>query len=525
LFVDILSEQTKIENSPEKKPEPVYAGIDWKTAALLGVVTTGMICWQFSEIFGRRKGFPITGTRKRLPHSVEEQLFESDFDEDFQMIPEEKAIANEHISTLSPLELALLDEVEELPNHPRQIRCGTAKPSNFKKQKQKIPYERKAKSSPPKKERSMFSRIATSVILIALMWFGVLSWQNVQREKTRDVQPTQNLAETSAQKSITIPQQPKIRTKGIEEFVIGERVLGKNPLVTEEERALFGPEPTPETYQGYVLLLPHEENDSVTLAQLLRPKDWLNDDFARIVELESEPDETGQTTTEECIFVWLELPEMGAVGWAELLGVVELDQFTSGKGNLVTGTFCHLAPETIDLIVEDVDPIGCTPNHPFWSVDRQDYISAGELVPNERVLLYNGETKRVINKLSRPGPEFVYNLEVFGEHVYHVTTDGVLVHNNCLNFFEKNNIPVSNHAHGRILYRNNTRGITDRGIIRSYTRGTLYYNPNSGRYIRYDNKTGITVVVSKPTHGSIITVFEQNNPSSLWQKVKWRPGL
>jgi hypothetical protein len=69
--------------------------------------------------------------------------------------------------------------------------------------------------------------------------------------------------------------------------------------------------------------------------------------------------------------------------------------------------------------------------HPFWSVDRQDYISAGELVPNERVLLYNGDTKRVINKLSRPGPEFVYNLEVFGEHVYHVTTDGVLVHNNC----------------------------------------------------------------------------------------------
>jgi hypothetical protein len=273
--------------------------------------------------------------------------------------------------------------------------------------------------------------IATSVILIALMWFGVLSWKNDQQEKTLDVQPTQNLIETSAQKSITTPQQPKIRTKGIEEFVIGKRVLGKNPLVTEEERALFGPEPTPETHQGYVLLLPHEENDSVTLAQLLRPKDWLNEDFARIVELESEPDENGMTTQEEVIFVWLELPEMGTVGWAELLGVVEFDQFTSSKGNLVTGTFCHLAPETIDLVIEDVDPIGCTPNHPFWSVDRQDYISAGELVPNERVLLYNGDTKRVINKLSRPGPEFVYNLEVFGEHVYHVTTDGVLVHNNC----------------------------------------------------------------------------------------------
>jgi hypothetical protein len=173
------------------------------------------------------------------------------------------------------------------------------------------------------------------------------------------------------------------------------------------------------------LLLP-QENESATFVQLLRPKDWLNNDFAQVVEVQNESGET-----EEVILVWLELPEMGAVGWAELLGVIECEKFQTGKGNLVTGTFCHLAPETINLEIENIDPIGCTPNHPFWSVDRQDYISAGELVQNERVLLYNGETKRVINKLSRPGPEFVYNIEVFGEHVYHVTSDGVLVHNTC----------------------------------------------------------------------------------------------
>ncbi len=49
----------------------------------------------------------------------------------------------------------------------------------------------------------------------------------------------------------------------------------------------------------------------------------------------------------------------------------------------------------------------------------------------EHVQLYSGETKRVIQKLARPGPELVYNIEVHGEHVYHVTTDGVLVHNMC----------------------------------------------------------------------------------------------
>jgi hypothetical protein len=174
------------------------------------------------------------------------------------------------------------------------------------------------------------------------------------------------------------------------------------------------------------LLLP-QENESATFVQLLRPKDWLNNDFAQVVEVQNESGET-----EEVILVWLELPEMGVVGWAELLGVIECEKFQTGKGNLVTGTFCHLAPETINLEIENIDPIGCTPNHPFWSVDRQDYISAGGLVQNERVLLYNGETKRVINKLSRPGPEFVYNIEIFGEHVYHVTSDGVLVHNSCV---------------------------------------------------------------------------------------------
>lgn len=41
----------------------------------------------------------------------------------------------------------------------------------------------------------------------------------------------------------------------------------------------------------------------------------------------------------------------------------------------------------------------------------------------------SGDTKRVISKLPRPGPEAVYNLEVHGEHVYYVGVNGVLVHN------------------------------------------------------------------------------------------------
>ncbi|MDO4551015.1 MAG: polymorphic toxin-type HINT domain-containing protein [Planctomycetia bacterium] len=95
--------------------------------------------------------------------------------------------------------------------------------------------------------------------------------------------------------------------------------------------------------------------------------------------------------------------------------------------------FAHISDSVIDLHIEDQDkPIGCTANHPFWSVDRQEFVEAGQLREGERLLLFNGETKRVIQNLPRPGPETVYNLEVFGEHVYLVTADGVLVHNYCV---------------------------------------------------------------------------------------------
>jgi len=76
------------------------------------------------------------------------------------------------------------------------------------------------------------------------------------------------------------------------------------------------------------------------------------------------------------------------------------------------------------------DSIGTTSNHPFWSVDRQEYVPAGQLEIGERLQTLHGDTKTVVSNLPRPGPETdVYNLEVHVEHVYFVGEDGVLVHN------------------------------------------------------------------------------------------------
>ena len=78
------------------------------------------------------------------------------------------------------------------------------------------------------------------------------------------------------------------------------------------------------------------------------------------------------------------------------------------------------------------DAIGVTDNHLFWSVDRQQFVPIGEMEIGERVQTYHGETKRIASKLPRPGPpKEVYNLEVYGEHVYFVGEQALLAHNSC----------------------------------------------------------------------------------------------
>jgi hypothetical protein len=73
-----------------------------------------------------------------------------------------------------------------------------------------------------------------------------------------------------------------------------------------------------------------------------------------------------------------------------------------------------------------------TGNHPFWSLDRAEFVQVRELAIGERLQTLSGDTKWVQQKLPRPGPEPVYNLEVQGEHVYYAGDSGVLAHNSYL---------------------------------------------------------------------------------------------
>ena len=239
------------------------------------------------------------------------------------------------------------------------------------------------------------------------------------------------------------PPKPEICRKKISEIHIGEKSVGHNPQgieASESDSEIF----QKVKHNGYTLLY-LKKNQTLSVIELLRPENWLESENIQIrrgsddkVLEDSELEqfdlakEFNRDDEDYDLEVWIELPEMGVVGWSTLVAIDDQVKIQDGPGNVVTGTFAHISDNVIDLQIEGQDKtIGCTGNHPFWSADRQEFIEAGQLLEGEQVLLYSGETKRVVQKLPRPGPQVVYNLEVYAEHVYHVTQDGVLVHNNC----------------------------------------------------------------------------------------------
>ena len=225
--------------------------------------------------------------------------------------------------------------------------------------------------------------------------------------------------------------QPAYQTKSIEAIHVGERTVGTNPQGTgfgKDSNKIFQTIP----HHAYTFTM-KKSDGAICDFTLLRPEEWLS--AQRIVYRSKvgvkdinapiSPD----THDRE---VYISLPEMGVDGYAQLSQTENNIKIQEGQGNVVTGTFHHVANNVIDLQIEGQEkPIGSTDNHPFWSIDREDFVEAGKLMPGERVRLVNGETKRVVQKLPRPGPQDVYNLEIFNEHVYHITYNGILVHNMC----------------------------------------------------------------------------------------------
>ena len=264
-------------------------------------------------------------------------------------------------------------------------------------------------------------------------------------------------------------------TKPIEQIRVGDRVLAHNPEVTDEERESWT-EPDWSQWIKLTLLMPKEDGSELKM-ELLRSEDWVRSQISYVfdevqlsfdeqrkleLELVRETSPTYETADTElsvplsplrpvfrdfaiagaqaeltglelsALLVEMDLPELAITGPAAVIDIEPVPYVQSGAGEVVTATFHHSSGDIIDLAIgtaTDHETIGTTSNHPFWSVDRQDYVQAGTLELGERVQTYYGDTKRVVSKLPRPGPEPVFNMEVHGEHVYYVGEHGFLVHN------------------------------------------------------------------------------------------------
>lgn len=203
-----------------------------------------------------------------------------------------------------------------------------------------------------------------------------------------------------------------VATRKIEDIRVGDRVFARNPQIDDQERSKWV-EPNWQEW-GHAKLRMQMAVVGVLEIDLIRPRTWMaKNNFKVGAE------------------VFFDLPEMGAYGNAQVVALGACPEVRGGRGQVVTATFSHPpATDVLEVSFDDVDgSIGVTDNHLFWSVDREEYRPIGEMAIGERVLTFSGDTKRIAQKLARPGPQTVYNLEVYGEHVYFVGSEGVLAHN------------------------------------------------------------------------------------------------
>lgn len=199
-------------------------------------------------------------------------------------------------------------------------------------------------------------------------------------------------------------------TRKIEDISVGDRVLAFNPLLSPEEH--LAPDPNAGEWRQIDLAITKADGYRLDIT-LLRPVDWLEALEARL----GGP-------------ILLDIPEMNAYGEAQVLSISQCPPIRPGDGRVVVGKFRHTSGDIIDLGVSGVsEPIGTTADHPFWSETREEFVEAGDLKIGELLLSVTGEVIPVTSLSRRGPPEPVYNLQVHSEHVYFVSSEGVLVHN------------------------------------------------------------------------------------------------
>jgi len=183
---------------------------------------------------------------------------------------------------------------------------------------------------------------------------------------------------------------------------------------------------TPETWQIGTFEI-REANGDIVNVEANRPHTWYNENNVNAIG-------------DKAHFY---MPEIGINGDATLLSIRPTTINTTNLGlneqgqvdRPVITTFKRIAPVVFDYYFSDGGIISATPEHPFFSVDRNAYIAVGELQLGEQVMTAGEKVVKFIAGKQRDKGEPVYNFEVWREHNYFVGSkesgEFLLVHNTC----------------------------------------------------------------------------------------------
>jgi hypothetical protein len=146
--------------------------------------------------------------------------------------------------------------------------------------------------------------------------------------------------------------------------------------------------------------------------ELLRPQRWID-----LLGLDIEQ------------IICLESSDLGAAGFAKVVGIGDCPPICAGDGRVVIGRFVtRQASNLMQVTLSDGQRIVGTDSHKFWSVNTQQWTRLKDLCEGERLLALDGE--QAVQSVEGSGViADVYNIEVDGEHVFRLLSSGILVHN------------------------------------------------------------------------------------------------
>jgi hypothetical protein len=193
----------------------------------------------------------------------------------------------------------------------------------------------------------------------------------------------------------------------IESLRVGDRVT--TALMSTESRTAVDPQ----TWRLVRLEMPNPDNsDDVIDLSLLRPIEWIQ-----------------ATGAHEGSWIDLSLNELGIANRAHVRSIDPCPIIAHGAGRVVLGTLTHLSGYVRTLTFEGTKvTIEPTREHRLYSLDRNDWISAGDLVEGETLQSAGGPIVVASNTAS-PGVRRVFNIEVEAEHEFLASELEVRSHN------------------------------------------------------------------------------------------------